>query len=308
MAAKKGSLLGWATSATPSLPPWQCPACTLNNKGGNLACSACGSKAPSSSASVSTRPPLSWDCPACTLTNNGNLTCAACGGPRLEGQGKTGDKLVGMQPGKRKRSSSGDPGSKVTLVNEPLQHVLGTNRNIQTNNTSLINDNQPIKEPPVLCTGHSKPCLVKKVSQMFIHHRPVSTKTISKFSLSTLPLHWSSAFSVIFFQTPRIAQVNKEGPNKLRLFHCCSLPRAKQCQHFSWADLHHPKVKILKLSCLSIPSFLVQVWTADHSEGSIQAKPEQWERIFHMPSIKEGTAMRFLPVELVQQFPCAVIP
>ena len=53
---------------------------------------------------------------------------------------------------------------------------------------------------------------------------------------------------------------------------------------------------------------LVQVWTADHSEGSIQAKPEQWERIFHMPSIKEGTAMRFLPVELVQQFPCAVIP
>ena len=198
MAAKKGSLLGWATSATPSLPPWQCPACTLNNKGGNLACSACGSKAPSSSASVSTRPPLSWDCPDCTLTNNGNLTCAACGGPRLEGQGKTGDKLVGMQPGKRKRSSSGDPGSKVTLVDEPLQHVLGTNRNIQTNNTSLINDNQPIKEPPVLCTGHSKPCLVKKVSQKFIHHRPVSTKTISKFSLSTLPLHWSSAFSVIF--------------------------------------------------------------------------------------------------------------
>ena len=263
MAAKKGSLLGWATSATPSLPPWQCPACTLNNKGGNLACSACGSKAPSSSASVSTRPPLSWDCPACTLTNNGNLTCAACGGPRLEGQGETGDKLVGMKPGKRKRSSSGDPGSKVTLVDEPLQHVLGTNRNIQTNNTSLINDNQPIKEPPVLCTGHSKPCLVKKV--------------------------------------------NKEGPNKLRLFHCCSLPRAKQCQHFSWADLHHPKVKILKLSCLSIPSFLVQVWTADHSEGSIQAKPEQWERIFHMSSIKEGTAMRFLPVELVQQFPCAVI-
>ena len=39
--------------------------------------------------------------------------------------------------------------------------------------------------------------------------------------------------------------MSKEGPNKLRLFHCCALPKAKQCQHFSWADLHHPKVIIL---------------------------------------------------------------
>jgi len=44
--------------------------------------------------------------------------------------------------------------------------------------------------------------------------------------------------------------VSKEGPNKLRLFHCCALPKAKQCQHFSWADLHHPKCKCGRLTIL----------------------------------------------------------
>merc|ERR1712183_1236588 len=33
--------------------------------------------------------------------------------------------------------------------------------------------------------------------------------------------------------------VSKEGPNKLRLFWTCSLPKAKSCDHFSWADLAH---------------------------------------------------------------------
>jgi len=197
LAVKKGSLLGWATTtAAPNLPSWQCQACTLNNKGGSLACSACGSKAPSTSAgNTSTVPSSSWNCPACTLTNKaGNLTCSACCGPRLERQGKTEDRLVGVQKGvKRKREDGGDQNSKTG-------QVLGTNKNVQRSSTLEVNvNNQPAKEPPVLCSGHSKPCLVKTVS--------------------------------------------KEGPNKLRLFHCCSLPRAKQCQHFSWADLHHPKVK-----------------------------------------------------------------
>ena len=106
MAAKKGSLLGWATTAAaPSQPSWQCPACTLNNKGGSPACSACGSKAPRSSTGAS-----SWNCAACTLTNKpGNLACSACGGPRLENQGKTEDVLADLQRGrKRKREDGGD--------------------------------------------------------------------------------------------------------------------------------------------------------------------------------------------------------
>lgn len=203
MAPKKGSLLGWATT-TAILPSWQCPACTLNNKGGSLACSACGSKAPTNtSVAASTSTGVSsWSCPACTLTNKaGNLTCSACGGPRLESQGKTENSLVGLQKGlKRKREDGGDQKSK-------MARVLGANQNIQTNDTLEVNvNNQSIKEPPVLCSGHSKPCQVKTV--------------------------------------------NKEGPNKLRLFHCCSLPKAKQCQHFSWADLHHPKCKCGRLTIL----------------------------------------------------------
>jgi len=189
MAAKKGSLLGWATTAdTPSLPSWQCPACTLNNKGGSLACSACGSKAPNTSPG-----PSSWNCTACTLTNKpGNLACSACGGSRLVGRGKTEDELVDLQKGtKRKREDGGDQNGK-------MPRVSGTNKN----DTLDVNvNNQSKKDSEVLCSGHSKPCLVKTVS--------------------------------------------KEGPNKLRLFHCCSLPKAKQCQHFSWADLHHPKVELV---------------------------------------------------------------
>lgn len=198
MAAKKGSLLGWATTAAaPSLPSWQCPACTLNNKGGSPACSACGSKALSTSTG-----PSSWNCAACTLTNKpGNLACSACGGPRLESQGKTEDALVDLQKGtKRKREDGGDQSCK-------MPRVLGTNQVVQTNGTLEVNfNNQSNKVSLVLCSGHSKPCLVKTVS--------------------------------------------KEGPNKLRLFHCCSLPRAKQCQHFSWADLHHPKCKCGRLTIL----------------------------------------------------------
>ena len=162
LAVKKGSLLGWATTtAAPNLPSWQCQACTLNNKGGSLACSACGSKAPSTSAgNTSTVPSSSWNCPACTLTNKaGNLTCSACCGPRLERQGKTEDRLVSVQKGvKRKREDGGDQNSKTG-------QVLGTNRNVQRNGTLEVNvNNQSTKEPPVLCSGHSKPCLVKTVS------------------------------------------------------------------------------------------------------------------------------------------------
>ena len=156
MAAKKGSLLGWATTAAaPSQPSWQCPACTLNNKGGSPACSACGSKAPSSSTGAS-----SWNCAACTLTNKpGNLACSACGGPRLENQGKTEDVLADLQRGrKRKLEDGGDQNGKTG-------RVLGTHQALQTNDALEVNvNNQSNKESLVLCSGHSKPCLVKTVS------------------------------------------------------------------------------------------------------------------------------------------------
>ena len=184
MAPKKGSLLGWATT-TAILPSWQCPACTLNNKGGSLACSACGSKAPTNtSVAASTSTGVSsWSCPACTLTNKaGNLTCSACGGPRLESQGKTENSLVGLQKGlKRKREDGGDQKSK-------MARVLVANQNIQTNDILEVNvNNQSIKEPPVLCSGHSKPCQVKTVSQFRFnfttYHNMSGSHKFSKLSV-----------------------------------------------------------------------------------------------------------------------------
>jgi len=199
MVAKKGSLLGWATtSSTPTRPTWQCVTCTLENKGIDITCAACGSKAQSQGNPSTT----SWDCSACTLTNKaGNLTCAACGGPRQEGQE---NKWAGFGKGlKRKRENEDDQGTTMARGK-----VLGSKRDLTLNDSRTINDNnqQPAKKPTVLCTGHNKPCLLKTVS--------------------------------------------KEGPNKLRLFHCCALPKAKQCQHFSWADLHHPKCKCGRLTIL----------------------------------------------------------
>jgi endonuclease VIII-like 3 len=40
-----------------------------------------------------------------------------------------------------------------------------------------------------------------------------------------------------------VKTVSKAGENKGRLFNTCSMPRGKSCDHFSWADLHHPKCK-----------------------------------------------------------------
>jgi len=37
--------------------------------------------------------------------------------------------------------------------------------------------------------------------------------------------------------------VAKVGENKGRAFWSCPMPRGKSCDHFSWADLHHPKCK-----------------------------------------------------------------
>ena len=157
MVAKKGSLLGWATtSSTPTRPTWQCVTCTLENKGIDITCAACGSKAQSQGNPSTT----SWDCSACTLTNKaGNLTCAACGGPRQEGQE---NKWAGFGKGlKRKRENEDDQGTTMARGK-----VLGSKRDLTLNDSRTINDNnqQPAKKPTVLCTGHNKPCLLKTVS------------------------------------------------------------------------------------------------------------------------------------------------
>ena len=138
MVAKKGSLLGWATtSSTPTRPTWQCGTCTLENKGIDITCAACGSKAQSQSNPSTT----SWDCSACTLTNKaGNLTCAACGGPRQEGQE---NKWAGFGKGlKRKRENEDDQGTTMARGK-----VLGSKRDLTLNDSKTINDNnqQPAK-------------------------------------------------------------------------------------------------------------------------------------------------------------------
>merc|ERR1719447_2389788 len=138
MVAKKGSLLGWATtSSTPTRPTWQCGTCTLENKGNDITCAACGSKAQSQGNPSTT----SWDCSACTLTNKaGNLTCAACGGPRQEGQE---NEWAGFGIGlKRKRENEDDQGTTMARG-----EVLGSKRDLTLNDSKTINDNhQPAKK------------------------------------------------------------------------------------------------------------------------------------------------------------------
>jgi len=44
--------------------------------------------------------------------------------------------------------------------------------------------------------------------------------------------------------------VNKAGDNKGRQFYACSFPRGKACDHFSWADLHHPRCEHKSITLL----------------------------------------------------------
>ena len=78
----------------------------------------------------------------------------------MEKQGKSEDVLADLQRGrKRKLEDGGDQNGKTG-------RVLGTHQNMQTNDALEVNvNNQSNKESLVLCSGHSKPCLVKTVSQ-----------------------------------------------------------------------------------------------------------------------------------------------
>mmetsp|Transcript_91568 Transcript_91568/g.286539 ORF Transcript_91568/g.286539 Transcript_91568/m.286539 type:complete len:297 (-) Transcript_91568:49-939(-) len=66
---------------------WECPACTLINKGTDEACAACDRPRGGFDGLGFARQgwePGSWSCPVCTLVNGAcRLACAACEGPRL---------------------------------------------------------------------------------------------------------------------------------------------------------------------------------------------------------------------------------
>jgi len=55
--------------------------------------------------------------------------------------------------------------------------------------------------------------------------------------------------------------VNKEGATKGRSFFTCPMPRAKSCNHFSWADLNNPRCKH---NCLT---FLREVYKQNQNNG-----------------------------------------
>ena len=191
---------------------------------------------------------LDWNCPQCTFLNKpGSLRCSVCGGdkePKSEPQSNIVTQLVIPQTGGKRKSTGDleDSENAKRLKEEPEVTVKVTKSvgkfkftSFKTAKQSEIKsdeNNQTLQNTQVLAQSNSPLCDSQNRDTNVIsveppaelckgHKRPCVQKTVSK-----------------------------EGPNKLRLFWTCSLPKAKSCGHFSWADLHHPKCRHGDISLL----------------------------------------------------------
>jgi len=183
---------------------------------------------------------VSWTCSVCTLVNKpGCVKCSACGTDKTPSNGK--NKLTVPQTKKRK---SGDTIEKPEAIdkkqkiesNETFKTTKSVGNftftfksKVSTSKSTINNESTVLKSVTIGSSQNNK----SNTNQGVVngdnqpqelckgHKKPCVKKTVSK-----------------------------EGPNKLRLFWTCSLPKAKSCDHFSWADLHHPKCKHGEISLL----------------------------------------------------------
>ena len=180
----------------------------------------------------------SWTCQHCTLVNKpGCVKCSVCGADKLTKQSSKSESnssnpsLTVPVNNKRKSSESFEnfetesKKQKVTLkttksVGNFTFTFKSTKESTETKESTILRPSNSIEDNSD--KSNNKTAVKEEVPELCKgHKKPCVKKTVSK-----------------------------EGPNKLRLFWTCSLPKAKSCNHFSWADLHHPKCKHGNISLL----------------------------------------------------------
>jgi len=183
---------------------WNCEACTLVNKAGCVRCVACGTDKAGMAGQVGTKR-KSWD--------GNSLWPAGAKRQKVETQVNTGSlqaentNTTNITP-KTVVTHKTQGGHTFTFKSTPGQSNTKPGHNSVLKPQNTPSSTHPTPPQPSSVTKQPTPELCKG------HSAPCTKKTVSK-----------------------------EGPNKLRLFWSCSLPKAKSCNHFSWADLAHPKCK-----------------------------------------------------------------
>jgi len=171
-------------------------------------------------AKTGNSPQKSWSCSACTLDNKpGSPACVACGTLK---DGSFGQK--------RKLSDDNDHGP---CKREKNDGSTDSANRLETSTTKLVTTqisqggfNFKFKSAPIMENKKK----VKSEQKDFQFKSGKSTSDKSELCKG--------------HKVPCVKKtVSKEGPNKLRLFWACSLAKGKSCNHFSWADLDHPKCK-----------------------------------------------------------------
>jgi len=179
----------------------------------------------------------SWSCEACTLVNKpGSIKCAACGTEKKKVSGEKRKSCDGMNQMEKRLKLESDNSEQLCKKNAVItQKVQGghtftfksfSNKQVENGSSKTVIGVLTSQDKN---SGNNTTSVKKEVihySQVRVelckgHKAPCSKKTVAK-----------------------------EGPNKLRLFWACSLPKAKSCGHFSWADLDHPKCKHGSISIL----------------------------------------------------------
>jgi len=209
----KNSVLGWAKlAASNGQSHWTCVICTLENKPGCMKCGACGSDKEQDTKHLGTKRKST------EMDMIPTLGCKRQKVPGGDASNNVEASFVSITPKLML--------SKTTVVHKgdhtfTFKSPEVRNSSVKKNLVSVLKCQNGENSNSEMKTEFKKDVNQTKVELCKGHGAPCTKKVVSK-----------------------------DGPNKLRLFWTCSLPKAKSCNHFSWADLGHPKCKHGAISLL----------------------------------------------------------